>query len=255
MSQKRYIYAKENNQEYKKSGIRKFISNYWPIKNNNKQIQCVNPALITSICNKKVSVKTSTINFPLKKDIQLYRTTDKTRCNSFPNIIIPRRITTNIQTQVDKYLCLNCIQNKSATLINYTNKKYTKEIDTKNEEKTSFKEKNICASIEIDTSSKIICSQMKKHNICSALQTEEDINIHSNEPLSKTYDLAKWHNKIMSVRTFSWNHVSDKKIKNCTTLSSPTDYHAPSKKLHFDMNNISNKLYNCLEKLDDITTT
>lgn len=62
LSQKRYIYSKENNQGFKKSGIGNFISNHWPIENNNKQIQCVIPAL-TPVCNRKISVKTSTSNF------------------------------------------------------------------------------------------------------------------------------------------------------------------------------------------------
>lgn len=251
MSQKRYIYSKEYNQGCKKSGIRNFVSNYWPIRNNNKQIQCVIPAL-TPIFNKKVSVKTSTINFR-QKDIQSYRTTDKTKYNSFPKIIIPRRMT-NMQTQADECLCLNCVQNKSSVLIDYTNGKYAKEIDIKNEEKMNSKEKNvcdICASIEMDASSSgIIWPRVRKYNICSALQTEEDINIDSNGPLSQTCDLANWQNRIMSARTSCCNHISD--INNCIILSSPTDYHPPSKELHFDMSNISSKLYNCFEKLDDI---
>lgn len=256
LSQKRYIYSKENNQRYKKSGIRNFISNYWPIKNNNKQIQCVIPALTTPIFNKTISVKTSTINFQ-QKDIPSYRMTDKTRCNSFPKIIIPRRMTTNIQTQADKCLCLNCTQNKLSVLVDYTNGKYAKKIDIKNEEKMSLKDKNICdicASIEMNaSSSEIIWPRMEKYNIHSALQTEEDINMHSNEPLNETYDLANWQNKIISGRTFCCNHVSDKQLKNCITLSSPTDYRPLSKELHFDMSNVSSRLYNCLEKLDDIT--
>jgi len=57
--QRRYIYSEES-QDNKKSGTENF-SNHWPIKNN-KQIQCVIPALIL-LFNRKISVKTSTSDF------------------------------------------------------------------------------------------------------------------------------------------------------------------------------------------------
>lgn len=95
LSQKRYIYSEENNQEYKKSGTGNFISNHWPIKNNNKQIHCVIPASTTPLFNRKISVKTSTSNFQ-QEGIQSYRT--KTRCNSFRKIIFPKK--TNMQIHI-----------------------------------------------------------------------------------------------------------------------------------------------------------
>lgn len=94
LSQKEYLYSGENNQECKKSGTENFVGNYWPI-NNNKQIQCVIPALTIPMLNRKISVKTSTSNFQ-QKGTQLYRMTNKTKCNSFPKIIIPRQMITNI---------------------------------------------------------------------------------------------------------------------------------------------------------------
>lgn len=106
-------------------------------------------------------------------------------------------------------------------------------------------------------SSQVIWPRMKRYNIYSALQTEEDINVHSNKPLSQTYDLVEWQNKIMPMGTLCsccCNRVFDKRHKNFVTLSSPIDYHPSSKALDFDMSNVSNKLYDCLEKLEDITT-
>jgi len=111
LSKKRYIYSEENNQEYKKSGTENFISSYWPIKNNNKQIQCIIPALtLTRILDRKISVITSTSNFQ-QRGIQSCQMTGRGRYNNFSKIIIPRRMKTNVQTQTDERMCLNCLQN------------------------------------------------------------------------------------------------------------------------------------------------
>ncbi|XP_024872928.1 uncharacterized protein LOC112455318 [Temnothorax curvispinosus] len=182
LSQERYIYSEENSQGYKKSGTGNFISDPWPLKNS-KQIQCVIPALTTPVFNRKISEKTSTSNVQ-QKGIQTYRTTDKTKYNSFPKIIIPRRIKTNVQTQVGKRSCLNSIQHGSSALDNCTNRKNAKETDVKDEGKMITRKKNICdiCAIEMDAlSSEIIWPRMKKSNIYSALQAEEDIKIHSNK--------------------------------------------------------------------------
>jgi len=105
LSKKRY--SEENNQEYKKSGTENFISSHWPIKNNNKQIQCIISALtLTRILDRKISVKTSTSNFQ-QRGIQSCRMTGRARYN-FSTIIL-RRMKTNVQTQTDERL--NCLQN------------------------------------------------------------------------------------------------------------------------------------------------
>lgn len=250
LSQRRYIYSEKNNKGYQKSG-----AGEWPIKNN-KQIPCVIPALTTPVFSRKMSVKTSTSNFQ-QRHIQLCQTTGKARCNSFPKIIIPRRMKTNIiQTQVDKRLRLNYLANGSLALDAYTDKD-TKKTNDEDEGRKITRKRNICdiCAIEMDaSSSQIIWPRMKRYNIYSALQTKEDINIHSNEPLNQTCNLAAWQNRIMPMKPSCCNHVFDKKLENCTGLSNPIDYHPSSKALtDFDMSNVSDKLYDCFEKLEHIT--
>lgn len=116
LSQRRYIYSEES-QDNIKFGTENFISNHWPIKNN-KQIQCVIPAL-TPLFNRKISVKTSTSDFQ-QEGVQLYRM--KTS-NSYRKIIIPKRMKMNMQVQRS---CLNCVQNGSSALDNCTDEKMRK---------------------------------------------------------------------------------------------------------------------------------
>ncbi|XP_036138947.1 uncharacterized protein LOC105829606 [Monomorium pharaonis] len=160
--QLRHVYSEENNQRYEKFETGDFI-NHWPIKNNNKQIQCVIPTLTTTIFNRKISVKTSTSNFQ-RGGVQTYRTADKAIRNTFSKIVIPRRMRANIQIQIDKCSCLNCQQNESSTLDDYINRgTNVKETDDAVEGKKITRKRNICDICAIEKIYLFYTSDSRRH--------------------------------------------------------------------------------------------
>lgn len=122
-----------------------------------------------------------------------------------------------------------------------------------NVKKDITKKNNICI-IEMDvSSSKITWPRIKRQNIYPVFQTREAINAHSKESLNQTCDQTDRQNWKYVSCPFCCNHISAEKHKNL--MSYFTNYsHFPSKTLNFDMSNVSSRLYNYLEKLEDITT-
>lgn len=96
---------------------------------------------------------------------------------------------------------------------------------------------------------------IKRHNIYFAFQTREDVIARSKELLSQICDHDEdWRNwrSVKAFCPFCYNHISAEKRK--TLMSYLTNYsHFPSKTLNFDMSNVSGRLYDCLEKLENIT--
>lgn len=252
LSQRKYInYPEQNHQKHKKYKRENFDS-HWSLKNKNKQIQCAIPVPITPMSNKKISVKTSNPKFQQSNSLNPSRRRTSLRRSNFPKRITPKWMKTHTQMQTGKCSYFNYLENNLSFLNDNAN------VKNENGEKNMTKN-NTCVIETMDVlASQIMWPRIKKsHNIYSALQTRS-VNSCSKDSLSQACDLTDdWRNrsKALTVKTscpLFCNHISAEKRKNL--MSYLTNYSRfPTKTLNFDMTNVSDRLYDCLEKLEDIT--
>ncbi|KAM0733346.1 hypothetical protein ACS0PU_012895 [Formica fusca] len=221
LSQRKYINPEENHQGNQKYKTENFIDGHWSLKNKNKQVQCAIPALATPILNEKIPVKTLNPKFQQSDSLdQSCQRTSRTRYTNFSKRITQGWMKTNMQTQTRKFSYFNHLENRLSLLADNTNVRNMSKMDA-NEEK----------------------------------KTREDVIARSKELLSQICDHDKdWRNwrSVKAFCPFCYNHISAERRK--TLMSYLTNYsHFPSKTLNFDMSNVSGRLYECLEKLENIT--
>lgn len=260
LSQRKYINLEEihqGNQQYK---TKDFIDGYWSLKNKNKEIKCAIPVLTTPILNGKISVKTSNSMFQQSDSLnqscqrnERQSKTSKTRYTNFPKTI--RWMKTNTQTQNRKCSYFNYLENRLSLLADYANVRNTSEMDKNGEKKVTRKNNAYIIEMDILLSQILIWPRIKRDNIYFVFQTGEDVNAHSKELLSQICDQTEdWRNwrSVKASCPVCCNHISAEKRK--TLMSYLTNYSDfPPKTLNFDMSNVSGRLYECLEKLENIT--
>lgn len=262
LSQRKYINLEENHQGNQKYKTKDFIDGHWSLKNKNKQVKCAIPVLTTPILNRKISVKTSNSMFQQSDSLnqscrrnERQSRTSKTKYTNFPKTITQRWMKTNTPTQTRKCSYFNYLENRLSLLADYANVRSTSEMDENREKKVTRKNNACIIKMDISSSQILIWPRIKRHNIYSAFQTREDVNAHSKEPLSQICDQTEdWRNwrSLKASCPLCCNHISAEKRK--TLMSYLTNYsHFPPTTLNFDMSNVSGRLYDCLEKLEDIT--
>lgn len=226
----------ERDQQGYRTRTADFTHDYRSIRGYDKQVQ-YSPATLRAVG--RASVRTSTPGFR-QSGLNLL------------TVITPRRTKMNMHTQTGKRSHFK--RARGIDLLNGLDARNEENID-ENEDKKILRNKNAFDICHLPRQK--IWPRTKRHDAQFALRMEEKGETYSNKPSNQVSYLNYRRDGVAPLRTSCPYHcdrvLTEKRERLAILMSRLAEYYPSHRMLDFDMSNVSDRLYGCLEKVEDIT--